>query len=42
MAAAGLGVTMNTATGEQDFFKNHNEDVVSMALHPDRQLVATG
>lgn len=42
MAAAGLGVTMNTTTGEQDFFKAHCEDVVSMAVHPDKHLVATG
>lgn len=42
MASAGLGVTMNLKTGEQDFFREHCEDVVSLALHPSNRLVATG
>ena len=42
MASAGLGVVMNFNTLDQSFFNEHNEDVVSMALHPNNKIVATG
>lgn len=39
---AGLGVIMNIKDRTQEFSNIHKEDIVSMALHPDGNLVATG
>jgi len=39
---AATGVVMNPATLEQRFFINHTEDILSLAVHPTRPLVATG
>jgi len=39
---AGTGVVFNTEKGEQRFFTEHNEDIVSLTVHPNRTLVATG
>ena len=40
--AAGLGVVMNVNSKEQDFFLMHDDDVVSIAVHPNKIFVATG
>ena len=39
---AALGVIMNKTTNVQNFFNLHEEDVVSMALHPGKDIIATG
>ncbi|PFX18604.1 Echinoderm microtubule-associated protein-like 6 [Stylophora pistillata] len=39
---AGVGVVSNTRENSQRFFLGHNDDIISLALHPERQLVATG
>ncbi|CAH3196152.1 unnamed protein product [Porites evermanni] len=39
---AGVGVVYNTRDNSQRFFLGHNDDIISLALHPDKQLVATG
>ncbi|OCT79280.1 hypothetical protein XELAEV_18026090mg [Xenopus laevis] len=39
---AGVGVVYNTREHSQKFFLGHNDDIISLALHPDRSLVATG
>jgi len=39
---AGSGVVMNLKTGVQRFFLGHNEDILSLAIHPTKGLVATG
>ncbi|KAM3930547.1 echinoderm microtubule-associated protein-like 6 isoform 4-T4 [Leptodactylus fuscus] len=39
---AGVGVVYNTREHSQKFFLGHNDDIISLALHPDRTLVATG
>ncbi|XP_040207585.1 echinoderm microtubule-associated protein-like 6 isoform X1 [Rana temporaria] len=39
---AGVGVVYNTREHGQKFFLGHNDDIISLALHPDRTLVATG
>lgn len=39
---AGVGVVQNTTTKKQKFFNLHKEDIVAMALHPDKDIVATG
>jgi hypothetical protein len=39
---AALGVVMNKTTNVQNFFNLHEEDVVSMALHPGKDIIATG
>lgn len=41
-AAAAVGVEMDPKTSEQKFFNKHEEDIVSFALHPNRNIVATG
>jgi echinoderm microtubule-associated protein-like 6 len=33
---------MNKTTNVQNFFNLHEEDVVSMALHPGKDIIATG
>lgn len=42
MVSAGLGVVMNMKKGDQHFFDQHIEDVVSLAVHPSNKIVATG
>ena len=39
---AGLGVVLDTKLNSQDFFNLHQDDVVSLALHPNRDIAATG
>ncbi|XP_043551898.1 echinoderm microtubule-associated protein-like 6 isoform X1 [Chiloscyllium plagiosum] len=39
---AGVGIVYNTREHTQKFFLGHNDDVISLALHPERSLVATG
>lgn len=39
---AALGVVFNHKKNKQEFFNKHEEDIVSMALHPKRKIVATG
>ena len=40
--AAALAVVMSRSTSSQRFFQLHNDDVVSLAVHPSRTIVATG
>ncbi|MEQ2307499.1 Echinoderm microtubule-associated protein-like 5 [Ameca splendens] len=39
---AGVGVVYNTREHRQKFYLGHNDDIISLALHPERVLVATG
>ncbi|KAK1171259.1 echinoderm microtubule-associated protein-like 6 isoform X3 [Acipenser oxyrinchus oxyrinchus] len=39
---AGVGVVYNTREHNQKFFRGHNDDIISLALHPDKTQVATG
>ncbi|KAG7466406.1 hypothetical protein MATL_G00164500 [Megalops atlanticus] len=39
---AGVGVVYNTREHKQKFYLGHNDDIISLALHPERVLVATG
>jgi hypothetical protein len=39
---AGVGVVLSPADNAQRFFLGHNEDITCLAMHPDRQTVATG
>ncbi len=39
---AGVGVVYNKAQNKQSFFTLHGEDIVSMAIHPDGDIIATG
>lgn len=39
---AGVGVVYNTREHSQRFYLGHNDDIISLALHPERSLVATG
>ncbi|CAM2111020.1 unnamed protein product [Caretta caretta] len=39
---AGVGVIYNTREHTQKFFLGHNDDIISLAVHPDKTLVATG
>lgn len=39
---AALGVALNKSTNTQRFFNLHEEDVVSMAMHPSKDIIATG
>nr|XP_034966373.1 echinoderm microtubule-associated protein-like 6 [Zootoca vivipara] len=39
---AGVGVVYNTREHTQKFFLGHNDDIISLALHPEKTLVATG
>ncbi|BFZ11617.1 hypothetical protein BsWGS_14656 [Bradybaena similaris] len=38
---AGAGIVYSTREHKQRFFLGHNDDIVSLALHPDRTTVAT-
>ncbi|XP_071235743.1 echinoderm microtubule-associated protein-like 6 isoform X1 [Salvelinus alpinus] len=39
---AGVGVVYNTREHTQKFYLGHNDDIISLGLHPERSLVATG
>lgn len=39
---AGVGVVYNSREHTQKFFLAHNDDIVSLAIHPERTLIATG
>ncbi|XP_064600933.1 echinoderm microtubule-associated protein-like 6 [Liolophura sinensis] len=39
---AGVGIVYNLREHRQKFFLGHDDDIVSLALHPERTLVATG
>ena len=39
---AGVGVVYYPKDDVQKFFNMHKEDIVAMAIHPDRDIVATG
>ncbi|XP_075902321.1 echinoderm microtubule-associated protein-like 6 [Nelusetta ayraudi] len=39
---AGVGVVYNTREHSQRFYLGHDDDIISLALHPERSLVATG
>ncbi|XP_060790211.1 echinoderm microtubule-associated protein-like 5 isoform X1 [Neoarius graeffei] len=39
---AGVGVVYNTREHKQKFYLGHNDDIISLALHPEHVLVATG
>ena len=41
-STAALGVVLNKSQNTQKFFNLHEEDVVAMALHPSKQIIATG
>lgn len=40
--AAALGVVMDLVSKEQKFFSMHDDDVVCLAIHPNRRIAATG
>jgi len=39
---AGVGIVYDRSTHSQQFFKGHDDDVSCLAMHPERQLVASG
>ena len=39
---AGVGVVQNIQGTSQEFFNLHHEDIVAMAIHPGKDIVATG
>ncbi|KAJ8392415.1 hypothetical protein AAFF_G00075400 [Aldrovandia affinis] len=39
---AGVGVVFNTRDHTQRFYLGHDDDIISLALHPDKVQVATG
>eukprot|EP01119_Soliformovum_irregulare_P013844 TRINITY_DN3722_c0_g1_i1.p1 TRINITY_DN3722_c0_g1~~TRINITY_DN3722_c0_g1_i1.p1 ORF type:complete len:1927 (-),score=428.61 TRINITY_DN3722_c0_g1_i1:16-5796(-) len=39
---AGVGIVYNPRDHTQRFFQGHTDDIISLTLHPDRRLVATG
>ena len=39
---AALCVVMDKTSNTQNFFNLHDEDVVSLALHPGKDIIATG
>ncbi|RDD40098.1 Echinoderm microtubule-associated protein-like 6 [Trichoplax sp. H2] len=39
---AGVGIVYNIKEHKQRFFLGHNDDIISLALHPEKRLVATG
>lgn len=41
-ASAALGVELDIASNTQTFFNQHEEDIISFAMHPNRDIVATG
>lgn len=40
--AAALGIVLDKSDNTQTFFEGHDEDIVAMAIHPNREIVATG
>ncbi|KAF0698173.1 Aste57867_11158 [Aphanomyces stellatus] len=40
--AAALGIVFDANNHSQQFFEEHDDDIVSLALHPNRKNVATG
>lgn len=40
--AAALGIVMDPVTRQQKFFSMHDDDVVCLAIHPNKRVVATG
>jgi WD40 repeat protein len=40
--AAGIGVVHDVAQKKQRFFKGQSDDILCLALHPNKELVATG
>jgi len=40
--AAAVGIVYNRTTHAQRFFLEHDDDILCMAIHPDRSTVATG
>jgi len=41
-AIAAVGVKLDPATNTQTHFIGHNEDISAFAIHPDKEIVATG
>ena len=39
---AGVGVVQDVQGQTQEFFNLHHEDIVAMAMHPNKDIVATG
>ena len=39
---AAVGVVLNKGTNTQKFFNLHQDDVVSMSIHPSKDIIATG
>jgi len=39
---ASVGIVHNIETNTQKFFRNHSDDILSIAYHPGRRIVATG
>ena len=40
--AAALGIVMEPQTGVQQFFSMHDDDVVCLAIHPNKKIAASG
>ena len=40
--AAALGIVLDKESNTQTFFEGHDEDMVALAIHPNRNIVATG
>lgn len=40
--AAALGINLDKNTNTQTFFDGHDEDVVCLAIHPNKNIIATG
>jgi len=41
-STAGVGVVQDVNLMEQYFFNQHKEDIVAMAIHPNKEIIATG
>ena len=39
---AALGIVLDKSTNTQTYFTHHEEDIVSLAIHPNKRIVATG
>jgi WD40 repeat protein len=39
---AALGIVLDKESNEQKFFEKHDEDMIALAIHPNRKIVATG
>ena len=39
---AALGIVLDKKTNKQRYFTNHEEDIVSLCIHPNKYIVATG